>query len=146
VLGGVVAQDPFGLGLGEKQQERVGGVGKTQVEQPYRDHPMWQVHPQLDGLAAVVEQGRGDAKVGEHFQGAGLDRRRYGFVDPVGLAVDDAHPGAGGGQVGRHGESGWSGTHDQDLDRAVTGAGWVLAGCHSCPCVRHAAWRPGRWA
>ena len=72
----VLAEDAFGLGLGQEQQERVGGVGDADVEQPQGGHPTSNVDPQLHGPVAERQQRRSDPKGGEDFEGAGLDGQR----------------------------------------------------------------------
>jgi hypothetical protein len=73
VAGQMLAEDALGLGLGEEQQVRVGGVGDAEVEQPQGDGAAGQVRPELDSRVAVVEQLAGHAVPGEDFQGAWLD-------------------------------------------------------------------------
>jgi hypothetical protein len=45
--GQVLAEDAFGLGLGQEQQEWVGGVIQAKVEHRHRQYPAGDVHAQL---------------------------------------------------------------------------------------------------
>ena len=129
--GQVLAEDAFGLGLGQEQQERVGGVIQAEVEHWHRQYPAGDVHAQLHSPVPGGNQLVGDTKSGQNLQGARLDRQRAGLMHPVQPTVDQAGPNAEGGQLRSEGQPSRPGTdhehvgqlagHDATL-RLATGA------------------------
>ena len=92
--GQVLAEDAFGLGLGQEQQERVGGVIQAEVEHWHRQYPAGDVHAQLHSPVSASDQLVSDAEAGQNLQSARLDRQRAGLVHPVQATVDEAGPDA----------------------------------------------------
>jgi hypothetical protein len=54
--GQVLVQHGLGLGLRDEEQERVGGVLEPDVEKPRPHDPLAEVHLQLDGVVASLDQ------------------------------------------------------------------------------------------
>ena len=74
--GQVLNEHLFGVGLGDEQQERVGGVGQPEPEQPDPDDAGASVELDPDRVVATLQQLLGDAEPPQHLQGAWLDRQR----------------------------------------------------------------------
>jgi hypothetical protein len=74
--GQVVSQDLFGLGLGDEQQERVGGVVQAEPEQSDADDATAGVDLDPDRVVAPRDQVLGDPQPSQDLQGARLDSQR----------------------------------------------------------------------
>jgi len=134
--GQVLAEHGFGLGLGEEQQERVGGVVQADVEQPQRHRVAAGVHLQVDGVVAPFDQGLGDAEAAEDLEGARLDGQRARLVHAVVLAVDDPGAGAVGVELRGQRQAGGAGTDDEHVELLAAGRVAGVAAGHrvSLPC------------
>jgi hypothetical protein len=113
----MLAEDTFGLGLGQEQQERVGGVLQAEVEHRHRQHPAGDVHAQLHSPVSAGDQLVGDTQPGQNLQGARLDRQRAGLVRPVQATVDEAGPDTECGQLRSQCQPSRSGAHHKHVDQ-----------------------------
>jgi len=95
----VGGEDVFGFGLGQEQQERVGGVVHADHEQGKLGGAGAGVHLEPHRGFAVFDEGVGDAEPGEDFEGAGLNRQGAGLVDLIGLPVDGPEAGTEGPEL-----------------------------------------------
>ena len=125
--GQVAAQDLFGLGLGDEQQERIRGVVQAEPEQPDADDTAAGVELDPDRVVAPPDQFLGDPQPAQNLQGARLDSQRTRLVHPVQLPVDDADGRPQRPQLGGQGEAGRSGADDQDVERVPAGRYHVRA-------------------
>ena len=112
-----LAEDALGLGLGQEQQERVGGVLQPEVEHRHRHYPAGDVHAQLHSPVPAGNQLIGDTKAGQNLQGPRLDRQRPGLMHPVQATVDKPGPDAEGGQLRREGQPGRPGADHEHVDQ-----------------------------
>ena len=69
----MVSQDLFGLGLGDEQQERIGGVVQAEPEQPDADHAAAGMELDPDRVVAPPDQLLGQPQPAQDLQGARLD-------------------------------------------------------------------------
>jgi hypothetical protein len=74
--GQVVAEDLLGLGLGDEQQEWIGGVVQAEAEQPDADDAAAGVELDPDRVVAPRDQFLGDPQPAQDLQGAWLDSQR----------------------------------------------------------------------
>jgi len=109
----VLVEDRLGLGLGQEQQERVGGVVQADVEQRKLRGTGAGVQLHAHGGVAAFDEGVGQAEAGENFEGAGLYGQGAGLMHLVGLAVDDPEPGPERLELGGEGQPGGSGADDE---------------------------------
>jgi hypothetical protein len=126
----MLLQDAFGFGLGQEQEERVGGVGDADVEQPHGDRPPAQVHPQLNGRVSGCDHLCADPQSGQHLQCARLDRECSRLVRTVELPIYEPEPRAERSQLRRQGQSGGSGADHQHVNRSGDLTLCGLAGVH----------------
>ena len=112
----MVTEHLFGVGLGDEQQERIGGVVQAEPEQPDPDDAAASVELDPDRVVAPLEQLLGNAQPAQDLQGAWLDGQRARLVHAVELPVDDAARRPHRLQLGGEGEAGRSGTDDQDVE------------------------------
>jgi len=106
------------LGLRQEQQERVGGVAHTQVEQGQRRRSIPSVPAKTHCLVAAIDEPLGDGAA-QHFQSARLQGQRPRLCHRAGLPVHDAHRDAEARQLCCQGQPGGACTHDQDVDRTA---------------------------
>jgi Domain of unknown function (DUF1330) len=144
----VLAEDAFGLGLGQEQQEWVGGVIQAQIEHRHCQSPAGDVHAQLHSPVSAGDQLVGDTETRQNLQGARLDGQRAGLVHPVQATVDEAGPDTEGGQLRSEGQPSRPGADHEHVDqpachdatlRFATGAG--AAACPPTPSARRCAAR-----
>jgi hypothetical protein len=72
----VVAEHLFGLGLGDEQQEWVGGVVQAEPEQPDADDAAAGVELDPERVVAPLDQLVGQPQAAQDLQGARLDAQR----------------------------------------------------------------------
>ncbi len=117
----MVEQHLFGLGLGDKQQERVGGIGQPQAEQPHSGGAAASVELDPERVVAARDQLLGHPEAAQDLQGAWLDSQRPRLVDAVGLPVDDPTGRPERPQLGGQGQAGRPGADDQHVKRVAVG-------------------------
>ena len=114
--GEVVDQDLLGVGLGDEQQERIGGVVKAEVEQPDADDAAASVEVDPDRVVAPRDQLLGNPEAAQDLQGPRLDGQRARLLHPVQLPIDDANGRPERRELGGQGEPGRPGPDDQDVE------------------------------
>ena len=124
VAGQVAVQHRLCLGLGDEQQEGIGGVVEAEPEQPHPDGAVAGVELDPDRVVAARQQLLGHTQPAQHLKGARLDGQRSRFVDAVGLPVDDAGAGPERLELGGQREAGRPGADDQYVKPLAVG------GCH----------------
>ena len=133
--GQVVAQHLFGLGLGDEQQERIGGVVQAEPEQPDADDAAAGVELDPDRVVAPLDQLLGQPQPRRTSRVRGwTPNARLVHLGPAAGRRCERRPERP--QLGGQGEAGRSGPDDQDVEQVAVG------GCH----VRAARVARQRWA
>ena len=117
----MVAQHLFGLGLGDQQQEWIGGVVQAEAKQPDADDAAAGMELDPDRVVAPLDQLLGQPQPAQDLQGARLDAQRARLMHPVQLPVDDANGRPERLELGGQGEAGRPGPDDQDVEQIAVG-------------------------
>jgi hypothetical protein len=119
--GQMVAEDLFGLGLGDQQQERIGAVVQAETKQPDADDAAAGMELDPDRVVAPPDQLVGQPQPAQDLQGARLDTQRARLLHPVQLPVDDANRRPQRPQLGGQGEAGRPGPDHQNVEQLTAG-------------------------
>jgi hypothetical protein len=127
----MLVQDRLCLGLRDEEQEREGSVLEPDVEEAHAHDPVAEVHTQLDGVVASLDQGLCDPEPPQHLERARLHRERARLVHTVELTIDDPDASPELVQPGGERETRRAGADDHDVRRCGHGCSISLPFCSS---------------